>query len=129
VLRYTSNILRPPADCQSIAGSRNSKQLRPAYDGQARRYRLRWMARRHNGGDVGPVSRLERRSSCVVIQWRLTSLVGHLLLDLGNLCAHLEHTRSMARRVARSLRRAPCRIDAIKTVPAMPLLPHLPVRT
>ena len=33
----------------------------------------------------------ERRSSCVVVQWRLTVLVRHLLADVGNLGAHLEH--------------------------------------
>jgi hypothetical protein len=34
---------------------------------------------------------LERRSSCVVIQWRLAALVSHLLADVGDLGAHLEH--------------------------------------
>ena len=63
-----------------------------------------------------------RRSSCVVIQRRLTALVGHLLADLRNLGTHLEHDRLDAPRVARPPRgahRAGMLDNAVSVTPAI----------
>jgi hypothetical protein len=72
---------------------------------------------------------LSRRSSCVIIQWRLAALVGYLLADLGDLGAHLEYDRSMLRRIARSPRGAhrAGRLDkAVRVTPTMSTPPTTP---
>ena len=66
---------------------------------------------------------IERRSSCVVVQWRLTALIGNLLADVDHLGAHLEHDPPDVAPVARSPRGAHRvgRLDnAVRVSQAMP---------
>ena len=69
---------------------------------------------------------IERRSSCVVVQWRLT-IVGHLLADVGHLGAP-PRTRPARCCAGRKIatRRAPRRQarHAVRVSPAMPSIVH-----
>jgi hypothetical protein len=85
--RYTSNILRPPADRQNIAGSRNgNNSARP--HGQASRYRLRWMtcrARRRRRGELSPRSSGAATSDHCAVNRHPLGRIGRLskMLDMA----------------------------------------------